>query len=241
MRLTSLPAAAFCAVAVLLSSPSLTSASPLAVPLEERDDSLSENSTLVERSCANPCGWSGQLCCESGQSCITNSNNQAECVAGSSGGGVTAAGSGGGYWATYTTTWVETGLVTRTAIYSSYVGGGGVVTGQSAPTGTPQCDYAADETPCGGICCASGQYCYAVGQCVDAGNGGYTTDEGGATVIIPGGTFSAPLRPTTGTFTVVTATVSPTTTVPFQTPVATGETMLPGVQQDRGGGGGGLS
>lgn len=242
MRTFSIPASLLYTVALLLTS---SSASPVQSELPEIEEDLSQthNVTLVPR-CDYPCGYSGQICCPGPGLCYTNSLDQAACA--DSPGEITQASSpttaaGNGYWQTYTSTWVETGLVTRTSVYSEFVG----VTAASTPTATGvQCDWAAGQSLCGTICCASGQYCAVVSppQCSDAGNGGYTTAGiGGGYTVGPGGTYSAPLRPTTGTFVTSTATVSPTTTVPFIAPVATGSNMTSSPVEESSGGGGGLS
>ncbi|KAK7543161.1 hypothetical protein IWX49DRAFT_607438 [Phyllosticta citricarpa] len=183
------------------------------------------NATLLRRgNCANPCGWSGQLCCEAAGQCYTDSNNQAQCGAG----GATSS----GYWQYYTTTFVETDTITRTVTSSSWYGGGG----GTAATGSASCNYNKGETACGNICCNSEQYCMLSGQCAAVG----ATNSPGVTATGTAASYSAPLRPTSGTLIVVTATESPTTTVPFETPVATGASGI-GVSASSGGGGGGLS
>ncbi|EON61131.1 hypothetical protein W97_00342 [Coniosporium apollinis CBS 100218] len=171
-----------------------------------------QNSTLAARqNCANPCGYSGHLCCAADQYCYTDANQQAQCGSNA----VTAA---GGYWQYYTSTFVQTGLVTRTEVYSTYIVGGVVAAAPTttAPAQAPACKYYLNETPCGTICCAGGQYCLREGQCAASGAG----SSGGGVFITP--VYSAPVRPTSSTLIVVTATVSPTTTVPFETPIATG-------------------
>lgn len=171
------------------------------VPFEDVYNEL-VNATLVRRgSCANPCGWSGQLCCEAAGQCYTDSNNQAQCGAGAT---------SSGYWQYYTTTIVETDTITRTVTSSSWYGGGGTVA-----TGSASCNYNKGETACGNICCTNEQYCMLSGQCAAVG----ATASPGLTA---------------------TATESPTTTVPYETPVATGASGI-GVSASSAGGGGGLS
>lgn len=170
-------------------------------------DSIPRNHTLELRAACGSsqltCGFYGQLCCDAGNTCGTNAENQAICVAGS--GSVTT---GAGSWQYYTSTYVETvGVVTKTSVYSSWVPAA-VATG-SSNTCSP--NYANNETPCGAICCASGQYCYSSGVCKSAGAGGFTTTGVGAV---------APVRPTTISGMITTQTIAPTTTVPFQTPIA---------------------
>ncbi|KAF1814230.1 hypothetical protein P152DRAFT_456458 [Eremomyces bilateralis CBS 781.70] len=219
---------------VLLALSQLSTTSPLPTDVIIEDHPDYQNHTLSKRqACANPCGWAGQLCCASNQACFIDSNNQAQCgqSSGSQGGqlqGAPAGGSGSdGQWKTWTSTWVETDLVTMTSVYSSYIAGAQAT---AAPTGK-SCRFELNESPCGDICCASGQYCYDHNQCAAAGNAGYTT-----TGILP--PASVPLRPTGGTGVVTTATVAPTTTVPYAPPVATGANVD---EPLTGTGGGGLS
>ncbi|KAF2755396.1 hypothetical protein EJ05DRAFT_488170 [Pseudovirgaria hyperparasitica] len=166
---------------------------------------------LVERAgCANPCGWEGWLCCAESQQCQVV-NNQATCASGAQ---VTQADNG--YWQYWTSTYVETDLVTKTQVYSSYVGAA------SQPSPTSGCTYA----KCGNSCCGQGQYCNdpSTGQCMN--------NDGGAITQSP----FPPLRPTSSGLTVITATVSPTITVPFESTVPTGTNV-----SVSGSGGGGLS
>ncbi|MBE7180117.1 MAG: hypothetical protein INR71_02730, partial [Terriglobus roseus] len=126
MRLLSIPQAVL-GLTILLTSSSVTSASPLQG--EERDATILQNSTLAVRDCAaaNVCGANQQLCCLSTETCITNALDQAECItgaatsAGAAAVATTVAAGDGGYWSTYITTWVETGYVTLTATTSQYV------------------------------------------------------------------------------------------------------------------------
>lgn len=193
-------------------------------------DAFTSNNGTLEKRCENPCGWQGWLCCAVGQTCSTDGNNQAVCLDGTS----VQVGSGG-YWQTYTKTWVETGLVTMTSIYSVYVG----ATPAAAPatptwnqaTQTPyatnaplQCNWSGGESSCGSICCSSGQYCQVSGQCAPAA------------ASVSTGTYSAPLRPTASTLVIQTATMATTTTVPFIAPVATGQSEpLTTINQSSGG------
>jgi hypothetical protein len=231
MRLSQAPRAVICTIGILSLCGSST-ASPFWWPRDVQTDNTtptsaepSHNATLEARACANPCGWYGQLCCESGQTCTTDANNQAQC---SSKGGAVAAPAAAGYWQYYTTTYVATGAVTKTDVISSFIPGQSVT---AAGTGTKDCNYALNQAPCGSVCCGSGEYCVTPGQCAAAGGGSSEGYAGSYTA-----PASAPLRPTTGSTVVVT---SPTTTMPFGTPVATGAniTLTPAEAQ----GGGGLS
>lgn len=175
------------------------------------------------------------MCCEAGQTCFTNSYNQAQCGVGvSNGGGVNAGGvtpqnnnADGSYWQYYTTTYVETDLVTRTSVYSSLMGAATYVPSPTVqelvPVITPpMCNQDRYETPCGGVCCAVGQYCQYQGQC--AGVGGISGDPSSYyfSSVMNGETGSAFIRPTSVGFYTITSTGAPTTTVAFQAPMATG-------------------
>ncbi|KIW03255.1 uncharacterized protein PV09_05476 [Verruconis gallopava] len=218
-------------VALLLTSAYPTAAGPFSrvnevvrqeVESLSYDDALSlQNSTLELKrrqnaaTCSSSqfnCGYYGQVCCESGtEVCGTNSAGEAVCVAASSGSQTTAVAGSGGQWQVYTSIWTTTGAITMTSIYSSYIP---AVTSSSSGNCVP--NWANDESACGKICCSSGQYCFdeTNGICKPAGNGGYTTT---------GVTNSPPTRATTSNGVIITLTMTPTTTVPFSTPIATGQ------------------
>ena len=165
---------------------------------------------LSERSCAHPCGWAGQICCSSGETCDTNSAGQAVCNGG--GTGVNAQAAAG--WELYTTTYVETDFVTRTSTYSRLFGA------ESTPAAPPpisqaSCQTELGESPCGHECCATGLYCAYAGKCLPSI--GHEVESSSAYIgQIPTATNTAPLRPTSNVATTVTSTGSATTTVPFQ-------------------------
>lgn len=181
----------------------LTASTAFAKPYPVHDEELMQlhNATQIDKraSCDGvSCGWDDWLCCPSGSSCEVDDNNQALC--GSGGSAATT-----GAWAYYTTTWVETvGAVTKTSVYSSQVAGAAT----TAACGNSQ-------SPCGSVCCDSGLYCKASGTCAAIAGG----STGG---VAPTVSASAPVRPTSSTLVVITYTGTPTTTVPFQTPVPTG-------------------
>ncbi|KAF2738930.1 ubiquitin-activating enzyme E1 [Polyplosphaeria fusca] len=179
---------------------------------------LHNASQLQPRDCGggNACGYNGWLCCYNGETCFTDANNQAQC------GAATAQATGTGYWEYSTSTWVETDYVTKTQVYSSWVG----PTAQATPTSV----CSGSQSPCGSACCDSGFYCLTSGTCALIGGG----SSGGVGTLNP----SAPLRPTSSTLVIVTATGSPTATVPFQTPIPTG---VNGTPEETNQGGGGLS
>ncbi|KAK7893795.1 hypothetical protein LTR67_006496 [Exophiala xenobiotica] len=173
----------------------------------------------VRKRCSNPCGYYGQLCCASDEVCYTDANDQAQCGAG---GATTTAAAGA--WQYYTTTYVQTDLKTVTQTYSSYI-----------PQSTKSCSYSLGQTPCGNVCCLSGQYCQSSGSCVAVGGGssGYYSSLYTVTTVVTN-TASVPLRPTSNTLVTVTGTA--TTTQPFLTPVGTGGSIIYGQATSSGGG-----
>lgn len=197
---------------LFLSQPSI--AKPYPSNGAEPDEHMLQNTTyleLVKRCAGTTCGYYGQLCCTNGASCYTDSSGQAQC--GAAGNAVTTAASNGGYWQYYTSTWVETNLITKTAVYSSYLGVATVAATSYAAATTTGLSCAWNQSPCNSCCCNTGYYCLSPGQCVL---------NGGGTSVANSATASAGLRPTSSTLVVVTQTQTPTTTVPFTTPVATG-------------------
>lgn len=184
----------------------------------------------LEKRCASPCGWQGQLCCTASQQCATDAAGQAQCV---SSGAAAAQVGGAGQWQYYTTTWVETGFVTRVSTYSSYVGA--VATAQAVPTVAWQPTVTSQASqcsiPCGGICCAHGQYCQVAGQCAAVAAQDFSAAY--YTSVVYGAAFSsaesyvAPLRPTSGGPAIATSIAGfITATVPFQTPVGTAGSLV---------------
>ncbi|KAL4920247.1 hypothetical protein BDW62DRAFT_176997 [Aspergillus aurantiobrunneus] len=171
----------------LLSRSRLADATPLG-------QTSAEAGGLEQRACNNPCGFYSQLCCASGETCITDDNNQAVCssTGGGSGGG---SGSGNGAWEYYSSTYLvtETDVQTLTSVWSSWI---------ASPTGSGSCRSDLGETECGGTCCSASDIC-SENQCVLA-----------ATTSV---WATPPVRPTDSN----TATETATTTQPFETPVTT--------------------
>lgn len=204
MRFSSLPTSLISFLAITLIQPVSGGLIPdLLQSLEDLQD-------LAKRSsdCANPCGYYGQLCCQSNQVCYTDANNQAQCGVGGVAATQVAATPANGAWQYYTTTYVQTDLKTVTATFSSYV---------AAATATAQCSYAQGQTPCGTMCCLSGQYCSAGNTCVAVpGSSGYYSSLATVTVTNTAGGAA--------------------TTVPFQTPVGTGGSTV-GVSASESSGG----
>jgi len=199
MLLSKTRPALFSLLTILLTSTHRTSATPYYRDILE---SLGA-AILADRSCPVPCGWQGQLCCTANQRCYTDSAGQAQC--GALQADVQSVSTAQGTWEYYTTTWVETDFVTLSSVYSSYIPG---------PTATGiSCNFALLETPCGNICCEAGQICQVLGQCVSSGSGSsafYSSNYG---------TYSVPLRPTSGGPTTITSYAVPTATVPFLPPI----------------------
>ncbi|OAL18280.1 hypothetical protein AYO22_10858 [Fonsecaea multimorphosa] len=180
----------------------------------------------IEKRCENPCGYYGQLCCEAGEVCYTDSNDEAQCGAGAT---ATAATTVAGQWEYTTVTFVQTDLKTVTSTYSSYV-----------PASTISCSYSLGETPCGNVCCLSGQFCQSAGICAAVGGGSsgyYSSLYTVTTVITNTASASAPLRPTSNTLVTVTSITGATTTAPFQTPVGTDGSIIVGPSSSSSGGG----
>ncbi|KAL4811204.1 hypothetical protein BDV18DRAFT_128871 [Aspergillus unguis] len=155
-----------------------------------------EGSSLEARtSCDNPCGYYSQLCCASGETCITDDNDQAVC---SSSGSSGDSGSGDGKWEYYSSTWVvtETDAQTHTSVWSSWV---------ATPTDSGSCRTDLGESVCGSECCSASDVCGDDNKCVLAATTSiWATDTGTAT---------PPVRPT--------GTETATATQGFETPVTT--------------------
>ena len=200
-----------------------------ASPISDLWSVLSNGTSILQQRCATPCGYYGQVCCESGETCYTDpSNNQASCsaYAAQATAAPTAAGCDTctGSWVYWTSTITITG---SSAVCSTY---------SSSQTWQPTSVYVAPapavttaagvycgsgQTSCGNICCASGQYCQWEGQCA----GGAVTSY----VQTSYASYTAPLRPTT----IATSTVA--STVGFLPAVTTGAGVT--IASDMGGGG----
>ena len=226
--------------AVLLTPHPSVLANP--APAPSLQAGFSFNELFARYDCSGTyCGFSSQLCCTSASTCYTDSNSQAQCGAGST--YATTAAAAGGYWQYYTTTYVQTDLATMTEVVSSYIAAATTVAVAATATATLSCNFALNEIECGTICCASNQYCYASGQCAANANGAssgyystYTTP-GATTTTVGVVAASAPLAPTSSALSTVTTTRSPTTTIPFETPVATGANITLTSQQQESSGG----
>ena len=172
---------------------------------------------LSERWCANPCGQGG-LCCGTSQTCITSAQGSPQC---SDGGGGQQQNVQNGQWQFFTSTFVstDTELVTMVTTYSSYIA---AQTTAAAPPAISAitCTLAMGETPCGTICCATGQQCAYLGQCIASNN----QDESSSVYVVQSTATAivntAPIRPTSVVATTVTSTGSVTTTLHYLTPSA---------------------
>jgi len=93
-----------------------------------------ENADILERgTCASPCGWEGQYCCSSDQTCVTLAGNIATCTAGAA---------------------VATGAAPGPAAVATVT----VTVGGSQPTAAT-CNYNLQQVQCGTTCCSAGQFC----------------------------------------------------------------------------------
>ena len=224
----------FSLLTVFLSFTSIANTTPL-----PRDEVIikRQNSTLELRDCPSNlvCGWDGQYCCASGQSCITSSTI-ALCEYATAAAVSTAYSNG--QWEMFTTTYVETDLETIVTVYSSFIPVATqpaqtqvvvtTVEATSAPAQTVICNANLGQVSCGNICCAQGQFCAYSGQC--QANGGSSTNVIATFVQSTAETTaSAFIRPTSATTQTVIETGTFTATVPFQTPVGTDGSSLTGI------------
>ena len=223
----------------ILLTPQLSRANPR--PAASVQNGFTYNELFARYDCGGElCGWDNQLCCQAGSACYTNAANQAACAASASGyvsAAPAASSAGGGYWVYITTTTVITNLQTVTTVLSSYVPAAPSVS--AVASASARCNYALNESPCGSICCANNQYCVTPGQCGAANAGQTTTTGSGGYSTVPAGSSQAPgapIRPTSSGVVVVTTSQTPTTTVPFSPPVATGANVT--MTEDHTGGGG---
>ncbi|KAF2741823.1 hypothetical protein M011DRAFT_472761 [Sporormia fimetaria CBS 119925] len=198
----------------------LAIAKPYPVHIDELRDlhNQLQNDKRQELCAGNYCGDASGLCCTGGQTCGTDpSNGWAMCVGGTAqqpgqwqGEGQPQAQITSG-WQYWTSTWVETDFVTRTSVYSSWVGGA------AAPTAADTCS--AGQQECGGTCCYGGYYCYSPEKQECRQLGGASS---GGVVPIPTAT--------------PTPTGVPTATLPFTPPIATGVDGVPAAGQEEGDG-----
>lgn len=174
---------------------------------------LDEIAPVLEKRCANPCGYHGWLCCRADQACSTNSANQALCL-------------NRGGWKYFTTTIMVTNTdrSSITSVWSSHI-----MTAAPAPTAMNTCRPAIGETPCGNKCCGA-QFVCDNGECVESMivSGGST--ETATTEVATTEAATPPVRGTSNGMSTVTQTAGPTTTQGFIAPVGTNGAPLVGVK-----------
>ena len=228
------PAPLLSLLATLLLTPPPRQVAANPHPLASKSAGFSYNQLFARWDCTGElCGWNDQLCCSAGSACYTDASNQAQCSPTSGYAAPSSAVAGaGGYWEYFTTTYTLTDLETITST-GSYLGGAATYSAQASASA--RCNYALQETPCGDVCCASDQYCQYIGQCAQASLASTITT---ATDTGVTGVAGPPILGTSSGNTITTATVAPTTTVPYETPVATGANIT---MTEANGGGGGLS
>lgn len=165
---------------------------------------------LGKRQCAVPCGYNNAYCCGAASVCYTDAQTRAQCAASTVYASMTNAVGGAGQ--VYTTTYVETDLNTITSTYTIW---NAAATTSSTYLAQSTAICTNGLTPCGAICCSSGQVCWASGDCrVASTYSVWTSTSAGKT-----STYSAAVRPTT--VTTSTTNVVVTTTQSFETPVGT--------------------
>ncbi|CAI7624256.1 unnamed protein product [Penicillium glandicola] len=184
-----------------------------ATPLAFEANLLEEH--RLEKRCENPCGYDDWLCCSTGQTCSTNSANEAVCVDGS-----TSAGDYEYYTTIYVTT--NTDVTTITSVWSSQIAA-------TTSTSTGTCRVDLGETTCGTTCCDAAQECED-GQCVAESSSVVVTATGTGAEATPG------VRVTSNGASTVTETSAPTTTEGFTAPVGTDGADLIGVKATSSGG-----
>lgn len=178
---------------IFLALAAVTLAAPSVVDLAERNVARQATFTsttipfqtpVATTACPTPCGWNGQLCCADGRACYTDTNNQAQCGEAPVQTSVSCP-----FWTTSTETLFTTFSTTVEYIVTYTSTESGVVTvirtaswrinpqptDCCSPPAIPACNSAVGEIQCGNICCAAGQYCQSVGNCVVIIGGDTTT------------------------------------------------------------------
>ncbi|KAL8712244.1 MAG: hypothetical protein Q9220_003395 [cf. Caloplaca sp. 1 TL-2023] len=207
-------------LAIILSSVHNTHAKPYLKKLH-----LDSSNALEERTCANPCGAQSQYCCQASETCVTSGWPAiAQCVTGTiaSVAAVQQQNNANGQYQLVTTTWTETDLVLRTSTYSTLLAAAtpAPTTQQATVATSLSCNTQLGESPCGSICCATGQFCQVLGQCAASG-GAVSGDVSSFYYSSVTATGTAFVRPTSNTVQTITSTGSATTTVPIQSASAT--------------------
>jgi hypothetical protein len=130
----------------------------------------------------------------------------------------------------FTTTYVETDLVTVVSTFSSFIPAPTTTQVLVATATVPNCQWSNLETPCGNYCCQGGETCVN-GQCIASGGGSsafYST----LYTITTTSEVAAPFGATSNTVITVTATGLATTTESYIAPVGTNGSSLIGTQQE---------
>jgi len=205
MRLDVIPPSLLCLVAAILTP--TVNAGLIPNPFAGEQMPSLEDQQDVQKRCGNPCGYYGQLCCDSNEYCYTDSNDEAQC------GLNQVVTTDAGNWVYYTTTYVETDLQTITTVYSSFA------PAPTVETTTIACLYSQGESSCGSCCCLSGQYCASPGVCKSDYSGGSSEYYRSLITITTLLTQSAtsPARVTSNMVITITSS-APTATEPFQPP-----------------------
>ena len=164
----------FISITLAVAAPSAVDPAGRNIARQVTTTTISFETPVATSVCPNPCGWNGQLCCVEGETCYTDANNQAQCRI-----SPTQTFPSCPLWTTSTQT-IETTfsttvefVVTYTRTESGILNIIRTASWQIEPRPTdccsppiPQgCNYALGETPCGDICCTSGQYCQFAGSC----------------------------------------------------------------------------
>ena len=221
MRLSQAPPTLLSLFMVLLSNIDRVEAVP--TPKELLEKLGFGSMELEQRDVA--CGVSGQYTCTGAEACYTNAAQVAYCSVPSD---PVVTGGNDGY-AVYTTTYTETDLVLRTSTYTSSWYSAAPTTSTYVPVATAVlCDTSQEQTSCGPICCAADQVCASSGSCAPRPSSSAAALTSWtyivSTMATTTSTFSAPLRPTSGT---ATTSTSVTTTQTFIPATAASGTVLP--------------
>lgn len=210
-----------------------------ASPISDLWSVLADGTHILQARCENSCGYYGQVCCASDETCYTDpSNQQASCSAaapqvtaaptyGGSSGGCDTCSSSYVYW---TSTFTGSDLVTYCSTYSSMWYPTSTYTPPQTTAAPVNCDTSGGGCACGPICCDGSQYCQYEGQCAPKAMSSYIQTQ----TYVPTSSYAsytAPLRPTTVATTIPTV----TTTLGFQPAVTQGSNVT--IAADMGGGG----
>lgn len=198
-------------ITTFLLTPRLTTADPRPHISSLNGFNYNDLSARWECNSGTKCGYYGQVCCKAGSACYTNAKDEAVCTP--------AAGGGGSSWA-------PAASISAAPSWS----------GSAAPSGSAnaRCNYALSDSPCGGVCCKSTEYCAKMGTCSPAyGKQTTATGAGGGGGGRPGASPGIVVTSVSGS--IVTQTVTPSSAVPYETPVATGANITMSESHSHGG------